>query len=285
MNGDDAPEVDTMVSHAWAGSVVESYFALKRSAYVTQADDHLFFCTLSMYQPEDGAAGGLSIGEQLELRPFAAIIDSRPGKGMQLLHTTLFDLYKRTWTVHEVDEAMHANIHMEPLFDTSTRDDSFEMRWEEGAIHALMEGVNTAESECRPEDKAMLFALIEERGGFQRLDEQIMRARHEMSEIMHHETKQAMGMVHMRTAAGGEFQWEYGARSQDIAQRAAAGEISAEEAEAEKIEVKEAFDQQIQEARDAVMELEYIPWFLEDDDFTRLLELTENLHHREPQAY
>ena len=29
---------------------------------------------------------------------------------MKLLHTTIFDLYKRTWTVHEVDEAKVAGI-------------------------------------------------------------------------------------------------------------------------------------------------------------------------------
>ena len=127
----------------------------------------------------------------------------------------------------------------------------------------------------------MLFALIEERGGFQRLDEQIMRKRHEMSQIMHHVTKQAQQLVQMRTLAGGEFQWEYQARSQDLAQRAAAGEVPAEEVEAEKLEIKEAFDGQIQEARDAVMELENLPRFLEDDDFTPLLELTENLKHNE----
>merc|ERR1712078_531430 len=77
----------------------------------------IFYCTFSMYQPEDGAPGGLSISEQLDRKPFASIIKSCPKYGMFVVHTTTCEVYTRLWTVHEVDEAMHEGVEITGLFD------------------------------------------------------------------------------------------------------------------------------------------------------------------------
>jgi hypothetical protein len=154
---------ELMLSHAWGGSVVETYNCLQNLVNHSHvpATTRVFYCTFSMYQAEDSAAGGLTIGQQLELQPFARIIESKPRFGMYVLHTTSFEVYSRMWTVHEVDEATHAGISMHGLFDL--------YRWSMEKFD-IMSGVDTQDASCRPEDKAMLEAQIMARGGFQRLD-------------------------------------------------------------------------------------------------------------------
>merc|ERR1719401_970 len=80
-------------------------------------DTPVFFCTFCLYQPEDGAAGGLSLEEAIKLEPFGTIINLRPKYGMAVLHTTLFEMYSRLWTVHEIDAALVANVHVYGLYD------------------------------------------------------------------------------------------------------------------------------------------------------------------------
>ena len=112
MNPDRQRPVQLMTSHAWGSSVIETYNALQNCVNHggIPIGTYIFFCTLSMYQPQDGAEGGLSIAEQLETRPFARIIEASPKHGMYVLHTTTFEVYSRLWTVHEVDEAQLADI-------------------------------------------------------------------------------------------------------------------------------------------------------------------------------
>merc|ERR1719456_1276407 len=76
-----------------------------------------FFCTFSMYQPQDGAEGGLSISEQIALEPFAKIIESKPTHGMFVLHTTVSEVYDRLWVAHEADVGIDAELQMRGLFD------------------------------------------------------------------------------------------------------------------------------------------------------------------------
>uniref|UniRef100_A0A7S2K3Q7 Uncharacterized protein n=1 Tax=Zooxanthella nutricula TaxID=1333877 RepID=A0A7S2K3Q7_9DINO len=113
-------EAELMLSHAWGGSVVDTYNMLSKamgSDNSLPADTPVFFCTFCLYQPEDGAAGGLSLEEAIKLEPFGKIISSRPKYGMAVLHTTLFEMYSRLWTVHEIDAALVANVHVYGLYD------------------------------------------------------------------------------------------------------------------------------------------------------------------------
>lgn len=172
LNSDPAP-VELMVSHAWGGSVIETYNCMQNMVNHGNVPKtaRIFFCTFSMYQPEDGAPGGLSIAEQLELKPFAAIIESKPKYGMHVIHTTTFEVYSRMWIVHEVDEGIEANVDMQGQFDM--------YRWTAHRFDAAM-AVCTKESKCQPQDRVMLERLIVSRGGFARLDDQIKTFRLKM---------------------------------------------------------------------------------------------------------
>jgi len=169
--------VELMISHAWGGSVIETHNGLlnlvsRMGDVKVPTSASIFFCTFSMYQPEDGASGGLSIGEQLGKKPFAEIIESKPLYGMFVVHTTLFEVYSRMWTVHEVDEGSLASTPMRGLFDI--------FRWT-SSLFAEALAIETRNSECRPEDKHFLEEQIMARGGFERLDETICRFRADMS--------------------------------------------------------------------------------------------------------
>ena len=125
-----------------------------------------------MYQPDDGAPAGLSISEQLQLAPFAKIIDSNPPHGMFIIHTSTTEVYTRLWCVHEVDEAEHAGVKMHGLFDTAS--------WTAAAFRKA-EKQDTATSTCsNPEDQAKITETIKGRGGFDRLDQVIADFRGKM---------------------------------------------------------------------------------------------------------
>eukprot|EP01038_Epipyxis_sp_PR26KG_P015854 gene15854-21483_t len=164
-------EAELMISHAWGGSVIETYNALQYMVNHCKVPGtaKIFFCALCLYQPEDNHIDGLTIPEQLELKPFAQIIESKPNYGMWVMHTRGYEVYSRMWTVHEVDEAIIANIPIQGAFDFYVYRPSKE--------HLQM---NTMKAECRDVDRQMLTELVESRGGFQRLDVVISKFRHEM---------------------------------------------------------------------------------------------------------
>lgn len=174
MNATEQLPAEGMLSHAWRGSVVETYNCLQNMVnhYGVPPTARFFFCAFSVYQPNDGAEGGLSISEQLELKPFAKIIESKPAHGMFVVHTTVYEVYSRLWVVHEADVAIDAEVELHGLFDM--------YRWtvkkfEEVAAVATREGV------CRDEgDRAMIDGLICERGGYDRLDHVITNFRAKM---------------------------------------------------------------------------------------------------------
>ena len=95
--------VELMLSHAWGGSTVETFNCLQNlvNNHGVPPQTPVFFCALCLYQPEDGAPGGLSISQQLELSPFGVVIKSNPEWGMWVIHVTNFEVYSRTWTVHD----------------------------------------------------------------------------------------------------------------------------------------------------------------------------------------
>merc|ERR1712232_201725 len=92
---------------------------------------------------------------------------------MFVLHTTIFEVYSRLWTVHEVDEATHENIPIQGLFDV--------YRWSVSQFHDAL-AIQTEKSECRQEDRGMLEDQIMRRGGFEVLDSAIANFRKEMLE-------------------------------------------------------------------------------------------------------
>lgn len=94
---------------------------------------------------------------------------------MFVIHTTTFEVYSRTWTVHEVDEGVAASITMEGLFDINA--------WTETDFDAAL-AVDTSESKCRPEDRTMLEEQISRRGGFARLDQVIVDFRVRMKKSL-----------------------------------------------------------------------------------------------------
>ena len=167
--------VTLMLSHAWAGSVVEVYYAIQSllGLHALPESTRLFYCAFCMYQPDDGVQGGLSITEQLALAPFAKIIRSPLCKhGMYIIHTRECEVYSRLWCVHEVDEAEAENVNMRGLFDTAS--------WTAAAFRKAKRQ-DTATSTCgNKEDQAKITDIIKGRGGFERLDEVIAKFRGKM---------------------------------------------------------------------------------------------------------
>ena len=95
--------VELMLSHAWGGSTIKTFNCLQNlvNNHGVPPQTPVFFCALCLYQPEDGAPGGLSISQQLGLSPFGKVIKSNPKWGMWVIHVTNFEVYSRTWTVHD----------------------------------------------------------------------------------------------------------------------------------------------------------------------------------------
>lgn len=170
--GSEGP-TQVMLSHAWAGSVIESYNCVQnmvnRAGVPKTA--RLFYCVFAMYQAEDACPGSLSISAQLALGPFQKIISSRPEHGIFVVHTTNYEVYSRMWTVHELDEGLEGSIQMRGLFDI--------YRWSLEKFDGSIE-ISTENSECRAEDRVMLEKLIVSRGGFARLDDRVKEFRTSM---------------------------------------------------------------------------------------------------------
>lgn len=169
--------MEIMLSHAWAGSVAETYNCLQNLVNHTgdtgrkiSPGARLFFCTFSMYQPNDGAPGGLSVAEQVDKAPFLKIIESRPKHGMFVLHTTLSEVYERLWVVHEADVGVDSKIPIRGAFDL--------YMWNVDKFRAKQESIDTSKGECGVEkDRQMIHDLIMKRGGYERLDKTIVTFR------------------------------------------------------------------------------------------------------------
>lgn len=172
-----------MISHAWGGSVLETYNFLQNLCNQENVPftTPIFFCVFSIYQPQDSAAEGLTISEQLKLEPFAQIIKSEPPYGIQVLHTTIKEVYTRMWTVHEVDEGTTAGVPISGLFDV--------YQWTLELLKDAQTDIKTETSECLEIDKKMLTDKIKAQGGFQRLDEVITKFRDRMSSALEKQLK------------------------------------------------------------------------------------------------
>lgn len=170
--------VEGMLSHAWAGSVIETYNCLQNMVNHSGVPStaRFFFCTFSMYQPEDGAYGAPSIAEQVAMNPFMHVIESKPAHGMFVIHTTISEVYERLWVTHEADVATEAKIQMRGLFDM--------YRWTVEKFE-LATAVRTSEGKCGVErDRAHIEGLIMQRGGYERLDDVISTLRQAMRDAL-----------------------------------------------------------------------------------------------------
>lgn len=174
-------EVEVMISHAWGGSVKETMASLKSLMTMYLIPDHtpIFFCTLCMYQSfdEKEAEVGLSIPDQLLKNPFANIIESKPKRGMFVIHTFTFELYERLWCVHEVDECLknkdlNKNVELFGACDTTKY-----------SVDEMTKAANikTKDGECSDVDKVTLTARIEANGSFDELDKVIKKVRTQLA--------------------------------------------------------------------------------------------------------
>lgn len=163
----DYLSVEVMISHSWSGSVKESLSAMESLVcmYFLPKETRVFFCSMCLYQPEDGAVSGLSIAQQLAKRPFATIIQNRPRYGMFVIHTTTSEVYERLWCVHEVGDCLTAEIDIFGAFDLASWDAD------------LIRSINTRNADCQAKDKLILTDLINARGGFDRHDHIIKNVR------------------------------------------------------------------------------------------------------------
>jgi hypothetical protein len=180
LGGDDPQAAELMLSHAWAGSVVETLHGIETllSMHKLPREARLFFCTFCLYQPNDGHADGLSVSDQVQLKPFAKIIDSRPRYGMFVIHTTLSEVYGRLWVVHEADVAEAAKINVNGIFDVN--------RWEQpGLCSGRRTPICTEKGQCGVEaDREFIDKLVQERGGYPRLDAFITKFRKRMDDAL-----------------------------------------------------------------------------------------------------
>lgn len=172
----DAQPVELMLSHAWGGSVMETYNCLMHLVDHdgVPAQTRVFFCTLCMYQCGDDAPGkSLTISQQLERDPFAQIIHSNPSRGMRVIHTTIFEVYTRLWAVFEVSQALAEGVQALGVFDLN--------RWTPEQFDASVR-IKTECSQCQAQDRAMLVARIKatHKRGFEDLDNVIAEFRARM---------------------------------------------------------------------------------------------------------
>ena len=167
---DSIQNAQCMVSHTWKASMVETLRCFKE----IDSSASCFFCAFSLYQNGDDHPDALTIGQQVELTPFAKIIESKPYYGMMVIHTSISDVYERLWVVHEADEARAADIAIRGLFDL----DSFEAK----DIKQLASTVNTRAAGVSVEsDRILIEKRINEHGGYEELDERIRKLRTEMN--------------------------------------------------------------------------------------------------------
>ena len=159
----------------------EKMASLKSLMTMYLIPDHtpIFFCTLCMYQSfdEKEAEVGLSIPDQLLKNPFANIIESKPKRGMFVIHTSTFELYERLWCVHEVDECLknkdlNKNVELFGACDTTKY-----------SVDEMTKAANikTKDGECSDVDKVTLTARIEANGSFDELDKVIKKVRTQLA--------------------------------------------------------------------------------------------------------
>jgi len=174
-NSEPAP-AEAMLSHAWAGGIMEVYRMFTRAVFLNELEleTRVFYCGFSLYQPQDGHPDGLSIDEQLAQDPFAQIINVKPKSGMFVIHTTLAEVYVRMWCVFEADAGVVAGLPIRGLFDTSTMTASM--------LDSAAE-IDTSQSEVGSEaDRVMLTGIINQHGGFERLNDSIAELRRKMKQ-------------------------------------------------------------------------------------------------------
>jgi len=192
MSKDREAAAQLMLSHAWAEDVEECQkavvdFARNREPRIPETA-HLWFCLFANYQADDGC--GPSIQDQLEMKPFKTVIESdglkkaAQGFGLNAIHTSTANLYKRLWCVHELERALKEDVEVSTSMSEKYKEkmmarlDLFlqakgDTKWED-CLWAANVKVKTIQARCdRPEDEAMLVKEILSEGGFDELDKTI----------------------------------------------------------------------------------------------------------------
>jgi len=176
-----------MFSHAWGEDVKECYDALLRyfKRNKISLDEPIWFCVFANYQCQDGF--GPSIPDQIALQPFAKVIESPGLDGMVAIHTTMEDLYRRLWCVHEVDKAIESQVEVSAAMSHQYEEELLrrvKFFMDKGFGHKdclKAAGINVATINAKcgfPPDEGMLVDIIRQReGGFHKLDEVIHKFR------------------------------------------------------------------------------------------------------------
>jgi len=194
MNADQQLPAEGMFSHAWAGSVIETYNCLQNMVNHSgvPSTTRFYFCTFSNYQHDDGAFGAPTLDEQVGMNPFMKVIESKPKYGIFVLHTSMYEVYERLWVAHEADVGQACNVQMRGLFDM--------YRW---TIRRFEQAtpVKTSEGKCgNTRDRAYIDGLVQERGGYERLDRVIVDFR----AVMLRDLKALLDKVDKKEHQGGQ---------------------------------------------------------------------------------
>eukprot|EP00931_Biecheleriopsis_adriatica_P102375 TRINITY_DN77354_c0_g1_i1.p1 TRINITY_DN77354_c0_g1~~TRINITY_DN77354_c0_g1_i1.p1 ORF type:complete len:968 (+),score=273.11 TRINITY_DN77354_c0_g1_i1:87-2990(+) len=193
MSGEVEAPAGLMLSHAWAEDVEECQMAVMEFVMEKSVprSTPLWFCLFANYQASDEF--GPTVQEQLALRPFASVIQSKSlkmnngGFGLNAIHTSTADLYKRLWCVHEVERALgqedivvSTSMSQNYKEQTLQRLDLFlntadgQSDWED-CLWAANVKVKTIQARCdKIEDERMLVnEILSREGGFQEIDDVI----------------------------------------------------------------------------------------------------------------
>jgi len=173
MNSKQPLEGALMISHSWAGDVMESREALTTWCRVHDLprNTSVWFCLFANYQPGDEPTdAGPTVGDQLRIDPFGRVIACvRARIGVLILHTTRAEVYDRAWCVYEIDYAVECLVN---TYGAASRS------YENSLLISDALRVNTASAKCsREDDYAMICEAVFRKGGFDRLNKVVRSCR------------------------------------------------------------------------------------------------------------
>ncbi|CAE7350807.1 unnamed protein product [Symbiodinium natans] len=164
-----------MISHTWAEDMDECEEAIVD--YCLESTSGLatciWFCGFAQYQAGDEPGDiGPSIGEQLKLDPFGAVIrHTTPAMGMVVVHTSSARVYERLWCVYEISEATRLESKVGIAFSERY------LKQRHTSLVDLLKA-RTDNAVCsNPADAEMIRSRIQDQGGFRALDWKIFSFR------------------------------------------------------------------------------------------------------------
>merc|ERR1712107_264114 len=177
-----------MGSHAWGEDTIDAMQAVKQACekYQLSHDTPIWWCPFSVYQAggEVGAIGP-TIPEQLDRQPFRCVIQSdhvressdKYNVSMLVIHTSMEDVYRRLWCVHEIDEALLLNP---PLKVRGVASNKWIREPAGGVLAAFKVDSQSAKCGFKADYDMLQRHISSHPGGFERLDTAIRKFRLQM---------------------------------------------------------------------------------------------------------